>query len=173
MHVSYVEDTPPNDFRSFHISDWLPWEEIHTLEVEDLLDTFLYFRALIEEFLLPENFDLVTHYSDQSARISDQKEAAFVTTAIPSTMRVNTYNKNIVQISLYLEGIGKFSQVCWYFFMNSIKQCKMFPDKDYIQIYLMSFTLVDTILDKCSLIMLCTVLMSVRVFTHSTSWIER
>ncbi|KAL3861032.1 hypothetical protein ACJMK2_007123 [Sinanodonta woodiana] len=90
-----------------------------TLIINEIMlgTTGKYGKMLIEEYLSPSNFDLVTHHSPElnmyqglEKRLNELRITRLH--AITSnTDSISSYSSNTIQLCLYLEGIGNFSQV--------------------------------------------------------------
>ncbi|XP_071144765.1 TELO2-interacting protein 1 homolog isoform X1 [Mytilus edulis] len=67
-------------------------------------------KMLIEEYLSPINFHLITSASHDSA-MSTPETRLLAINLVSHDNSVNSFNRNIIQICLYLEGIGYFAKV--------------------------------------------------------------
>ena len=71
---------------------------------------------LVDEYLSPENFDLVTSAAASQREGVRSLEQQLQGLAVTSTSQTDNttaakMNRNIVQISLFIEGFGNFSKV--------------------------------------------------------------
>ena len=71
---------------------------------------------LVDEYLSPENFDLVTSAAAQQREgvrsLEQQLQGlALTSTSLADKTTAAKMNRNIVQISLFIEGFGNFSKV--------------------------------------------------------------
>lgn len=67
-------------------------------------------KMLIEEYFSPINFHLITSASHDSA-MSTPETRLLAINLVSHDNTVNSFNRNIIQICLYLEGIGYFAKV--------------------------------------------------------------
>ncbi|XP_052082424.1 TELO2-interacting protein 1 homolog [Mytilus californianus] len=67
-------------------------------------------KMLIEEYFSPINFHLITNASHDSA-MSTPETRLLAINLVSHDNTVNSFNRNIIQICLYLEGIGYFAKV--------------------------------------------------------------
>lgn len=68
----------------------------------------------MDEYLNPSNFDLVTSLTGTRGKVQSleqQLRSLTLTASSQDEMTAAKMNKNIVQISLYLEGFGNFAKV--------------------------------------------------------------
>ncbi|KAH3822476.1 hypothetical protein DPMN_124255 [Dreissena polymorpha] len=70
---------------------------------------------LVDEYLSPVNFDLVTSVTAQSGKVQSLdhqlRHLAVTNTSPENDLSAAKLNRNILQISLFLEGFGNFAKV--------------------------------------------------------------
>lgn len=74
---------------------------------------FVYIRMLIDEYLSPSNLYLVTspHHNHSVRSTPENRLMALEIVTHESGSQLSSFNRNIIQICLYLEGIGTFAKV--------------------------------------------------------------
>ncbi|CAC5370447.1 TTI1 [Mytilus coruscus] len=79
-------------------------------EVQHKITVLEEIKMLIEEYFSPINFHLITSASHDSA-MSTPETRLLAINLVSHDNTVNSFNRNIIQICLYLEGIGYFAKV--------------------------------------------------------------